>query len=212
MEHALQVVHYLPRKSKTGRPSPVAVLQAALQVGQIGEYAKERMRKVLEILPKLEEAQAAAPESVKRAVDSLRQELVAKKDIEEKRRLLRDAGTRQRYRDVGGLAEGMEVAAQILEDGRSSIYSPDFSFYRLLEEGKDLSHTAARDAVDNISDADAIGAAAGGIAGAIAGAAGGPAGSATGAQIGAVVIGGGASLGAAIGSFINWILEPVDID
>jgi hypothetical protein len=194
MEHPLQVIRYLPSKykSKDGppRPSGTEVLQAALQVNEIDNYVKARMRAVLDLLPQIEEAQAALPQSLKQSVDDLQQQL-ANKTVEEQRRLLRDAGFRSRYRRDGGVAEGMEVAARILEDGQDSIYSPEHSFYNLLEEGQGLSRAAARDAISDIGTFDTIGATAGGAIGSAAGG--------VGAGPGAVAGGAGASVGAAIG-------------
>ena len=198
MEHPMQVLRYLPNmyKSKTGgRPSGKEVLQAALQVEQIDDYVKDRIRAVLDLLPKIEEAQAAAPESLKQAVDSLRQQFT-NKTVDEQRSLLRDTGLRSRHRE-DGLADGIEVAARMLEDGLDSIYSPDFSFYKLLQEGQGSSRAAARDAISDIGSADTIGATAGGAIGLVAGG--------VGAGPGAVAGGAGASVGAIVGHIIAWI-------
>lgn len=200
MDHPLQVVRYLPEGYKTkdgGRPTGTEALQAALRVEQISEYVKDKIRKVLAIMPKIEQAQADLPESTKRAVDALRQQL-SNKTLEEKRSVFRDAGFRRRYREVPGLNEGMEIAAQILEDGQDSIYSSDHSFYRLLQEGRGSSSSTARELTGgDIADADGIGAAAGGAVGSIAGG--------VGAGPGAVAGGAGASAGMAIVAVISWI-------
>jgi hypothetical protein len=183
MEHPVAVFRQLParyRKKTGGNPSGVEVLRAALQVEEIANDVKDLIRAVLDLWKKMEEPQARLPEPVKAAVEGLRQQL-ANKTIEEQRSVLRDAGLRSRDRE-DGLADGMEVAARILEDGQDSIYSPDFSFYKLMEEGRG-SRAAARDALSDIGSADTIGATAGGVAGTVAV---GPAGAAAGA------VGGGA--------------------
>lgn len=199
MEHPLPVLRSLPDKHKLkgGRPSGKQVLQAALQVEQIDGYVKGRIQAVLDFLPKIEEGQAALPEPLKRAVDGLRQQL-ANKTFEEKCSVFRDAGLRSRHRE-DGLAEGMEVAAQILEDGQGSIYSPDHSFYKLLQEGQGSSSrpTARPLTGGDIADADGIGAAAGGAVGSLAGG--------VGAGPGAVAGGAGASAGVAIVAVISWL-------
>ena len=192
MEHPLQVIRALPTqfKSKTpARPSGREVLQAALQVTQIDNYVKARIRAVLDVLPQIEDGQAALPQAAKKAVDDLRKQL-ANKSVGDQCRLLRDTGLRSRYRDHGGVSEGMEVAARMLEDGEDSIYSPDHSFYKLLEAGQE-SRTTARDAISDIGSFDTIGATAGGAIGSAAGG--------VGAGPGAVAGGLGASAGAAIG-------------
>ena len=140
MENPAQVLRYLPGKykSKGGNPPGKEVLQAALQVEQIESDVKDRIRAVLEILPKVEEAQANAPVAFKQAVDGLRQQLT-NKTVGERLDLLRDARLRNTLRD-DGLADGMEFAAQILEDGQSSIYSPDHGFYKLIERERVVTH------------------------------------------------------------------------
>jgi hypothetical protein len=201
MEHPLPLLRYLPAKykSKTGRrPSGEEVLQAALQVEQIDDYVKDRIRAVLDLWPKIEEAQANLPESVKRVVEDLRQQL-ANKTVEEQRSVLRDRARRSGHRE-DGLADGMEVAARMLEDGQDSIYSPDYSFYKLLQEGKGSSRAAARDAISDIGSFDTIGATAGGAIGSVAGLG-------VGAGPGAVAGGVGASVGAAAGHLIVWIFD-----
>jgi hypothetical protein len=196
----MQVLRYLPGKYKVRngpRPSGTEVLQAAVQVEQIDEYTKSRMRKVLEILPEIEARQASLPDAVKRSVDELREEL-ANKSIAEKRMLLRDSGVRNRHRE-GGVTEGMEVAARMLEDGEATIYSPDSSFYRLLQEGRSYSRAAARDAISDVGSMDTIGATAGGAIGSAVGG--------VGAGPGAVAAGAGASAGAAIVHLVDWVIS-----
>ena len=204
MENPFQLLRQLPSKYRSkngGRPSGTEVLQAALQIEQIDDYTKARIRMVLEGLPELEARQASLPEHVKRTVDDLRQQL-ANKTITEKHSLLRDAGLRSRQRG-DGLADGMEIAAQMLEDGQDSIYSPDFSFYKLLQEGQGASRVAARDAVSDISSGDTIGATAGAGAGL---GVGGPAGGAAGAILGGVF---GSSV--AVGYHLtDWIISWFD--
>lgn len=200
IDHPMQVLRYLPDhyKTKNGpRPSGREVLQAALQVNQIDNYTKARMRMVLDILPQIEERQAALPEALKQSLDSLRQQLNTK-TVAEQRRALRDEGVRSRHREHAGVAEGMEVAAQILEDGEGSIYSPDHSFYKLLGEGQGLSRTA-RDPISDVGSWDTIGATAGGAAGAAIGG--------VGAGPGAIAGGVGGSIGAALAHVAIWLWD-----
>ena len=196
MENPLQVIRKLPDqyKSKTARrPSGTEVLQAALQVEEIDNLAKARIRAVLDLLPQIEEGQAELPQSTKKALEGLRQKL-ANKSLDEKRRVFRDPGLRKSHRD-DGLAEAMEVAAQILEDGQDSIYAPDHSFYRLLRHGQGSS--SARGSLSDLADVDGVGATAGGAVGAVAGG--------VGAGPGAVAGGAGASAGYGIA----WAIDAI---
>jgi hypothetical protein len=195
MEHAFEVIRYLPDryKSKTDRPTGKEVLQAALRVNRIDDTVKARIRAVLEVLPKLEAAEAGASESFKQAVDDIRRQLTSK-PVEKQRDLLRDERLRSTHRE-SGLAAGMEIAAQMLEDGEDSIYSADFGFYELLQEGQESS--IARDALSDIGSADTIGATVGGAIGTFAGG--------VGAGPGAIAGGTAASAGTAIKHIFDWL-------
>jgi hypothetical protein len=85
----------------------------------------------------------------------------------------------------------------MLEHGASTIYSSDFSFNRLLQSDGAGRVVAQERVVDNIKDADAIGAAGGGLVGTVIL-------PAVGTTAGAAAAGGGASLGVAIVSLIEW--------
>jgi hypothetical protein len=200
MDHPMRLLRYVPSKYKSRkgpRPSGGEVLQAALQVEEIDEYTKGRIRMVLDLLPKIEEGMAALPESAKSTVDDLRQRL-ANKSVEEKRSVFRDADLRRRHRD-DGLAAGMDVAAQILEDGLDSIYSPDHSFYKWVQERRGSSGATGREAtMGDVADTDAIVATGGGGAGLLYG---GPAGAAVGGVIGGV--------GGSAGFAIAWAIDSI---
>ena len=197
MEHPVEVLRNLPDKYKRkgARPPGTEVIRAALQVEQIDPYIRGRMQAVLDVLPKIEERLAALPQSAKESLDNLREQL-ANRSGEEKLRLLRDAEFRSRYADKG-LTEGMDIAAQILQDGQDSIYSPDNSFYKLLQSGEGSARTAARDTVSDVKDSDTIGATGGGFVGTVVPGLGTAAGAAAG--------GFGASAGAAVAHLIKWL-------
>lgn len=198
MEHPLQVLHYLPETSATDRPSDQEVLQAALQVAAIDDDVKGRIRVLLEVLPRFEEARAAVPGSLERAINSLQRELTGK-TLDEKLAVLADDAFRKRHGKVAGLAEGMDRAAEILEDGRDSIYSPSHSFYELLaDRPRSAKFALANGLISGMSDHDGVGACLGGAVGAIAGAG-------IGAGPGAVAGGAGFSVGYALGELGSYI-------
>lgn len=192
MERPFEIIQYMNKKDRTSNPSPIAILEATLQVSEISAYIKERIRMVLDILRRLEDGRRNAPSGLQRSVDDLQRRL-AGRPIDEQIGMLRDL--KSDYRSHEGLPESLEVAAQILEDGRSSIYSPEFPFYRMLNEGK--RGRASRKPIDDIKDADVIGATAGGGVGVIV--------AGVGAAAGAAAGGAGASAGAAIAHVINWL-------
>ena len=146
-------------------------------------------------MPKIEEAQAALPDALKRELDALRQRLT-NKNLDEKRSVFREAAVRNRHRE-DGMAEAMDIAAQVLEDGRDSIYSSDHTFYKLLQQGQGAAGATARFGLGGIADADGIGAAGGGLVGSFIGV--------VGAGPGAIVGGAGASAGAVLSDAIDWV-------
>ena len=101
---------------------------------QIDDYVKERIRAVLDLLPKIEERQAALPESLKQAVDGLRQQL-SNKSVQEKGSLLRDVGVRSRHRE-DGLAEGMEIAAKFWSTAKTPSIRPTMASTNCCKRGK----------------------------------------------------------------------------
>jgi hypothetical protein len=159
MDNALQVVRRLPGKykSKGGpRPTGTAVLKAALQVNEIDSAVKARIREMLPIGRRFEESKSNLPQGAKRALDDLQKRL-ARETGGGKLRLLRDPNTRNRNDGVD-LTASMEIAAQMLEDGESSIYSPDHSFFRMLGRS-----SATARPIDDIKDADTVFGTAGGF-------------------------------------------------
>ena len=195
MDHAVEVVRNLPDKSKSAQPSQCEVLEAALRVPKIDDYAKRRIRAVLDILRILEEARSAVPASVTNSLDDLRGRLEGR-PVESQLQVLRDREVRRSYSKVAGMVDGMEIACQIIEDGRDSIYSPDFHFYVLLADDGGTS-VAARDVLSDVASCDEIGGVAGGAVGALA--------AGVGAGPGAVAGAAGASAGCAIGAFLAWL-------
>jgi hypothetical protein len=199
MDHPMEVIKYLGRKERDPKPSEREVLEAALQVEGIDDFVKDRIRRVLEILGLLEEARSRDSGGLDRSLDELRGQ-IAGRSIEEKVRVLRDRRTRTRYRSQAGVEEGMEYAAQILDDGATSIYSENHPFYRMLREGK---RRAAREekgiTAGDVADVDSIGATIGGAIGTVA--------AGVGAGPGAVAAGAAASAGMAIEAVWDWLFD-----
>jgi hypothetical protein len=172
---------------ESANPSGTEVLEAALQVDQIDPYTKERIEAVLYILPKVEKARNRTPTALQRSVKEL-QERITGQAIPERVRVLRES--KSRYRSPG-MAEGLELAAQILEDGASSIYSPGHPFYRILKESpKGARKSSLRDMADAVpaTVAGAVGVVTEGV----------------GADPGAVAATTKASARVVIRAFINW--------
>lgn len=97
---------------------------------------------------------------------------------------------------VDGLGVGLRVAQEILEDGRDTIYSPEFGFYPELGDP-----TVAY----SVGKEDVKGAVGGGVVGAGVGAGAAGVGAVGGAVTGAVTGAVGASLSEAVGELLDWL-------
>lgn len=194
MNYPMQVLKHLDWKSST--PTEVQILEAALKVQAIEAPVKRKIESVLNVLSQLESAGTKARRSP--LSETVLNKELAGRPIDEQIRILRDP--KSRLRGSEGSAEILDSVAFMLEEGRTSIYSVSHPFYQMISEGggKDTS-VVARDAVDTVKDADAIGGALGGGAGLlIAGVGAGP-----GAAAGAA----SASVGAIVGSVIAWLTD-----
>lgn len=191
MDNSFAVLKHLdnPRDRK---PDGGEVLRAALKVGGIADWVKDVISAVLKVLDQMESQRGNEPAGARRAVDDLRGRL-AGLPLDRKIELLR--GERGRYRSQEGMAEGMEVAAAILEDGASTIYSAEFPFNRMLTEGRGT----RKPSLGATADADGVGGVIGGVWGSLAGG--------VGAGPGAVVGGASASAGQVISDVIDWIFD-----
>jgi hypothetical protein len=190
MEHAPEVIQKLGNIAL----SDTAILQAALLVEGIDDYTKERMKIVLGVLLIIKGVEGFISPSLRSIVDDVRKQITGQ-PVEQIPTIIRKL--RDHYKDQEQLAKSLEVVAQIAEDGQSSIYSPDFPFYRLVHERKGTPIEKLR---GNVADADTVGATFGALGGALAGAfLGSPL---VGAEAGAIGGGAGASLGALAAEYL----------
>lgn len=193
MTYPMQVLKYLDWKNS--EPSQVEILEAALKVQQIDDDVKRRISAAIDVLSMLESGSVTTRRSGLSST-ALKKQLSGR-SIDEQIRRLTDGDSRLRKDE--GTAEVLDSVALMLEDGRDSIYSTDHPFYGIIAEGADDPEAVARDTVDNVKDADAIGGALGGGAGLIVAGVGAGPGAAAGAA--------GASVGAIVGSVIAWLTD-----
>lgn len=105
--------------------------------------------------------------------------------------------------EVAGLAQGIEAAITILQDGKQSIYNPDF--YLEVFGGSGEAASVAKQASGEIASADVEGAIGGAIAVGGAAAVGGPAATVAGVAGGAVLGGVGGSTAKAVSLLLDWL-------
>jgi len=121
--------------------------------------------------------------------------------VDAKIRVLKSA--QQGTADDDVFAVGLRTAAEMLEQGKTTIYNPDF-YGDLLGAGRDGA-AVAREAAGEIAEADVEGAIGGAIHGGIEGSLAGPEGAVGGAAIGAVAFGIGGSVGKGVIKLIDWL-------
>jgi hypothetical protein len=186
-------------------PTDTEVFIAALKVKEIDRSSKNLIRQILSDLPKVKEGEKEIGEVDRNALAELKKRLDHADSITEMMEVLKDINREYGGVDRRNLRFGLKVANQMLEDGSSTIYSPDYKAYKDLppprDEGQDrrvLAKSVAREDIE--------GAVAGAVGGALAGglATGGP-GALPGAGVGALGGGAGKSAAALVGKLLDWL-------
>ena len=198
MERPLPVVRQFVAARKQGegkppKPSWDEVLEAILKLLGPPVSTRRTIETTLRIGKAIEGQ--PLPRSAKTAVEKINKQIDFASDIDDlidtlKRAQRADEGT------VEGLGTGLRIAQQILEDGRGTIYSPDFGFYKDFGDPL-VAYSVAKE--------DAKGAVGGAVAGGMAGAAVGGVGAGPGAITGGLAGGAGASVAEAVGQLIDWL-------
>ena len=174
--------------------------KAALDVEGIDAHTKAQLRKIAQLLPKLEKAKASLPESAREAVAKVESRMSEGGLASRSRRLALSAEI-----DDCSVAEAMEVAERILEDGAGSIYAPDGSLWKVFSRPIDAA--TQRDERDDLKDADHFG----GVAGAAGGTAlgGATTGTVVGAAAGAVAGGAVGAAASSAGFALAWVIDSI---
>jgi hypothetical protein len=200
MERPLPVVRQFVAAQKQGEGKPPKppwdeVLEAILKVLGPPASLQRTIGTALQFGKSIEGQ--PLPRSAKTAVERVNKQINAASDIDNlintlKRAQGADDGT------VEGLGTGLRIAQQILEDGRQTIYSPDFGFYQNFGDSGPV-------VVYSVAKEDAKGAVGGAVAGGIAGSVAGGVGAGPGAVTGAIAGGAGASAAEALGELMDWL-------
>lgn len=179
---------------KPPKPPWEQVLQAIMELLGPPATTRRAIEAALQF-GKIIEGQAL-PDATKTAVEAVNRQIDLAGSVDE---LLVTVQRLRRADDgaVDGLGTGLEIAQQILEDGRGTIYSPDSGFY----QGFDTPTTIAA----SVGKEDAKGVVGGAAGGAVAGSLAGGAGAGPGAVAGAVAGGLAASTAEAVGELLDWL-------
>lgn len=147
------------------------VLRHALEVAGIDDATKFKIRLVLDGLPALEEAGKKASEADREAIAHVTKQVESQETLPDIVRVLKELESAGGAKvSAPGVREGLRVAVEILEDGKDTIYNPEFYKPILGQLGGAPSDLVPYDKkVGAIAKADAIGAVKGGLAGARAG-------------------------------------------
>jgi hypothetical protein len=197
----------------TRKPSGPIVLRTLLKVDAVSAPTKDRIQTVLSVLEALERQQVRLPAKATKAVREVSDQLSAAKSVPEMIRGLKRAIAEKRYADVEGMEQALSLAVGILEDGSSSIYSPDYYLKAFGRKGAEDRGQVTVVAF-SVAKEDVKGAVSGAVVGCAAGASGGTialplGGTAVGcAGVGAVGGLGGAvagSVGEVVGGIWDWL-------
>jgi len=201
MERPLPVARQFiaERKQEQGKPPKPPwdeVLQAILKLLGPPASTRRAIQTTLEVGKAIEAKPLSR--SAKTAVERVNKQIDAATDIDDlldtlKKAQLADGGT------VEGLGTGLKIAQQMLEDGRPTIYNPDFGFYQNFGDPPMVAYSVAKE--------DAKGAVGGAAGGAVAGAMAGGIGAGPGALAGAVGGGLAGSAAEAVGELLDWIFD-----
>jgi hypothetical protein len=187
MKHGVALTRMLAAERKSGRRiSGTAVLNALLEVSSVGDGIKRSTSAILSQTRGGMPSEKDLPRAARSALAEIFKELDTTQSVDETAKLLRDLKSDERYRKVEGLHEVLGIVGQIVDDGRSTIYSPDNPFYDGLGSEGGSGTTAKEKGASDVAKEDVKG----GVTGGLGGAAAGP----KGALVGAV---GGALLGSA---------------
>ena len=164
MRNVREIAARLPQNQVS---SGMEVLQAALTVPALDGYTKSRIRLVLDVLARLEQAQGRIPNETLQAMSEVLDRVDAYPTITEKAEVLQHMIDSGQYDAYPGLAQGMTTGIKILRDGEKTIYAP-----RCLFNLKRLAHQDLAGTIGGAIGGAIIGGLAGAGLGALAGAAG----------------------------------------
>ena len=197
----------------TRKPAGPLVLRTLLKVDSVSPRTKDRIQTVLSVVEALERLRVRLPAKAAKAVREVSDQVSTAKSVTEIIRGLKKANVEKRYADIEGMEQGLSLAVGILEDGLSSIYSPDYyrkAFGRKGAAGQVVPFTL----IVGVAKEDTKGAVSGAVVGCAVGLAGGSvalpgAGTAVGCiGVGEVGALGGAvagSVGEVVGAIWDWI-------
>ena len=160
-EHAREITRNL-------QPTPVQVLQAALDVDAIDGPTKRVIRQTLAALPDIERAEKQLTPRMRQRLNELQRELQATRTPDQTRKVLEGA---RRNGNAAAAAsdeetaweEGIRTALAIIDDGKDTIYSSDFVEKTLSQQGFGTANKAAAGFFKTVGGADAAGALGGAI-------------------------------------------------
>ena len=199
----------------TRKPAGTLVLRTLLKVDSVSARTKDRIQTVLAVVEALERLRVRLPAKAAKAVREVSDQVSAAKSVTEMIRGLKRANAEKRYADVEGMEQGLSLAVGILEDGLSSIYSPEYYMSAFGRKGAE-DQVVAFSLVGGVAKEDAKGAVSGAVVGCATGMAGGTialpvvglaqaSGCLALGGLGAVGTGVGSSIGAVVGALLDWI-------
>src|SRR5262249_3043864 len=107
----------------------MSALEALRRLPGLPHGLGEKLDVMIANLPALKEAESRLPAAERAKVEKLMSEVRGQKDVAGILAFLRQVLKSKQFAQDEGLAAGVGVAVEILEDGMSTIYSPSYPFY-----------------------------------------------------------------------------------
>lgn len=207
MKKPFHIIRQLDR-TISKRPSETEVLIAATKVASFDAYTKGRIEEVLGRSPELEKAQKKITKTTAHSLKEINAEIDKAQGISNLIETIQMLRNSDRYKQDEAIETGLEIALQLLEDGKETIYFSGSGFYEIFNEREKpgVIFKSAGDHASDIGKEDAKGAVEGAVVGAVVGGSttAGP-GAVPGAVIGGVGLGLGKSAAEVIGKVWDWI-------
>ncbi len=102
------------------------VLRAALEVEAIPDSIKTKIKVILQYAPSIEEARNSISPELQEKLNEIKAKLDEAKSPEDMITILQEMKSSGKYKDIDNIDCAFDFAIGIIEDGLSSIYSPDY--------------------------------------------------------------------------------------
>jgi hypothetical protein len=130
MERSDEVATLAGWKTTPAGNGRMSALEAVRKLPGLPVGLVDKLDVMIANLPALQQAQSRVSAAARAKAETLKRELRTQKDVAGMLAFLRGALQSNRFTGDKALAVGVRMAVEVLEDGMSTIYSPNYPFYR----------------------------------------------------------------------------------